>query len=173
MKEPPAPAPLVFTRTFDAPVEDVYRLWTDPALVRLWWGIAGSTILRCDLDVRVGGKWRIDMQVASGKVYPNAGEYLEVVPNERLVYTDVPNATIAEWQGEPPQPRRNVVRFADRDGKTAVTLRIEFATEADRERMLTFGMHKGLSQALDRLEELIASHKGRLFFGQPDTNRQP
>lgn len=156
-----APAPLVITRSFDAPVGDVYRLWTDPALVSRWWGIEGSTIPRCELDVRVGGKWRIDMQAPSGKVYPNAGEYLEVVPNERLVYTDVPDPGIAEWQGEPPQPRRNVVRFAEEDGRTIVTLEIAFATAADRERMLALGMHHGLSQALDRLAELIASMKDR------------
>jgi uncharacterized protein YndB with AHSA1/START domain len=155
-----APAPLVITRTFDAPIDLVYRLWTDPALVKRWWGVRGSSIPLCELDVRVGGKWRIDMRAPSGKIYPNAGEYLEVVPNERLVYTDVPDPTIAEWQGEPPQPRRNIVRFAERGGRTVVTLQIEFATATDRERMLGFGMHHGLDQSLDRLEELIASLEG-------------
>ena len=156
-----APTPLVITRIFDAPIELVYRLWTDPALVRRWWGIKGSTIPLCELDVRVGGRWRIDMQAPSGKIYRNGGEYLEVVPNERLVYTDVPDPTIAEWQGEPPLPRRNIVRFTEREGKTDVTLQIEFATDADRERMLNFGMDHGLRQSLDRLEELIASLEGR------------
>jgi len=157
MNGPAAPATLVMVRSFDAPVEDVYRLWTDSALVGRWWGIKGSTIPRCELDVRVGGKWRIDMQAPNGKIYPNAGEYLEVVPNERLVYTDVPDPTIAEWRGEPPQPRRNVVRFVQQDGRTVVTLEIHFATAADRERMLALGMQHGLGQALDRLEALIAS----------------
>jgi uncharacterized protein YndB with AHSA1/START domain len=135
-------------------------LWTDPALVKRWWGVKGSTIRLCELDVRVGGKWRIDMQAPSGTIYPNAGEYLDVVANERLVYTDVPDPSIAEWQGEPPQPRRNIVRFIEREGKTVVTLQIEFATATDHERMLGLGMHHGLDQSFDRLQELIASLEG-------------
>lgn len=153
------------TRAFDAPVELVYRLWTDPALVRRWWGIKGSTIPLCDLDVRVGGKWRIEMQTPDGTIYPNAGEYLEVSRNERLVYTDVPDPTIAEWQGEPPRPRRNIVNFTARDERTLVTLEIEFATATERERFLALGIHHGIGQSLDKLEALIASLKG----GPPPT----
>lgn len=158
MKSSPALPLLTITRRFEAPVELVYRLWTDPDLMKRWWGIKGSTVPVCELDVRPGGKWRIEMRTADGTIYPNAGEYLEVVPNQRLVYTDVPDPAITEWNGDPPQVRRNRVHFDDRNGVVVlVTLEIEFANEAERERMLGFGMQRGIEQSLDRLEELIAS----------------
>ena len=84
-------------RAFDASPEDVFRLWTDPALVSQWWGIKGSTIDGCHLDVRVGGRWHIEMRTASGRVYPNGGTYLEVVPNERIVFLNEPDPAIPEW----------------------------------------------------------------------------
>lgn len=144
------------TRTFEAPVSLAYRLWTDPALVARWWGIAGSTIPLCELDVRVGGRWRIHMQTASGKIYPNGGEYLEVLPHERIVYTDEPDPSIAEWEGRPPGVSRHVVHFEPQGARTMVTLEVICASTADRDRLLALGMRNGLGEGLDRLAELIA-----------------
>src|SRR5262245_50329861 len=80
-------AEFTLSRVFAAPRDVMFRIWTDPQYVRLWWGLDGTTNPICELDVRVGGRWRIDMRTADGTVYRNGGEYLEVVENERLVST--------------------------------------------------------------------------------------
>jgi len=147
---------LTLTRTFAAPCAEVYRMWTDPALVAQWWGIAGSTVPLCELDVRVGGAWRIHMRTASGKIYPNGGTYLDVVPQSRLVYSDEPDPAIAEWSGEVPGTIEHTVRFEPRAAGTLVTLDVLFAAAADRRRLIGFGMDKGLGQGLDRLAQLFA-----------------
>lgn len=145
-------------REFRAPVSLAWQLWTQPAYVAMWWGIKGCTIPVCELDVRPGGLWRIDMQTADGTVYRNGGRYLEVEPERLLVYSDVPDAATAEWEGNVPGSRTNTVRFAPDQDRCRIDIAISFATLDDRERFLGFGIDKGIAQSLDRLEALIASH---------------
>lgn len=95
------------------------------------------------------------MQTASGKLYPNAGEYIEVIPNSRLVYSDEPDPSIAEWHGDIPGRIQHTVRFDQLDLATLVTLDVTFASAADRRRLVGFGMDKGLEQGLDRLTQLL------------------
>ena len=78
---------LVLTRVFNAPRERVWKAWTDPNQVAQWWGPAGFTNPRCEVDVRPGGVLRIDMRGPDGTVYPMSGVYREVVSPERLVFT--------------------------------------------------------------------------------------
>lgn len=149
-------------RTFNAPVECVFRLWTDPLLVAQWWGIKDCTIPHCVLDVSVGGRWRIDMRTLSGALYRNQGSYLEVVENERLSYSDEPDPEIREWAGKPPGQSRHTVIFTPQGKRTHVHFEVTLASPADRERLLALGMRGGWTQSFDRLEELIegADHAG-------------
>ncbi|WP_214477497.1 SRPBCC domain-containing protein [Mesorhizobium sp. dw_380] len=150
-------------RIFNAPIERVFRLWTDPLLVAQWWGIRDCTIPHCVLDVRVGGRWRIDMLTASGVLYRNQGSYIEVVENSRLSYSDEPDPEIREWAGKPPGQSRHTVTFTPHGGQTHVHFEVTLASAADRERLLALGMRDGWSQSFDRLEQLIrqgASHAG-------------
>lgn len=159
-------ATLTLTRTFDAPRALVYRLWTDARYVALWWGIDGSTNPVCVLDVRPGGRWRIDMRTASGTVYPNGGEYLEVVENERLVYTDQPSATSPAWkETRPPGVAVHTVIFLDEGDRTRVHLHIRFASKEDRDRVAKTGFREGIGQSLDRLSHLL----GHLKAGTVET----
>ncbi len=144
-------------RAFDASPEDVFRLWTDPALVSQWWGIKGSTIDGCHLDVRVGGRWHIEMRTASGRVYPNGGTYLEVVPNERIVFLNEPDPAIPEWNGDVPSPSRHTVTFDGTGERTMVTIDILFESKAERDRMVGLGMKNGLEQGLDRLQAFVTN----------------
>ncbi len=146
---------LVLTRLFQAPRALVFRIWTDPGYVAQWWGIEGADNPVCELDVRPGGDWRIEMRTAGGKVYPNRGTYLEVIPDTRLVYSDVPDPGIAEWGGDVPPPRVHTVTFEDEGDRTRVTLRVRLGSPADKARMLEFGMDRGLAQGLDRLARLL------------------
>jgi uncharacterized protein YndB with AHSA1/START domain len=144
------------TRVFDAQRDLVFKVWTDPRYVALWWGIDGATNPHCELDVRVGGAWRIDMRTASGTVYRNAGVFLQVVVNERLVYSDVPDPASPAWAGAPPRPYVHTVSFEDAEaGRTRVTLSVRTESAADCERLLRLGMREGIGQGLDRLARLL------------------
>lgn len=142
-------------RTFNAPVERVFRLWTDPLLVAQWWGIKDCTIPHCVLDVSVGGRWRIDMRTLSGALYRNQGRYLEIVENQWLSYSDEPDPEIREWAGKPPGQSRHTVTFTPDGSGTHVRFEVTLASAADRERLLALGMRGGWTQSFDRLEELI------------------
>lgn len=143
------------SRVFDAPRHLVYRVWTDPKYVALWWGIEGATNVRCELDVRPGGAWRIDMRTAGGTVYPNGGVFLEVIANERLVYNDLPTGAFAE-AGAAPGARLNTVLFEDdKSGGTRVSLTIRAESAAACQQLLKQGMREGIGQALDRLSRLL------------------
>lgn len=150
-------------RIFNAPVERVFKLWTDPLLVAQWWGIRDCTIPHCVLDVRVGGRWRIDMLTASGALYRNQGSYLEVVENLRLSYRDEPDPEIREWAGKPPGQSRHTITFTPDGARTHVHFEVTLASTADRERLLALGMRGGWMQSFDRLQQLInggADHAG-------------
>src|SRR5580704_17141265 len=88
----PAAAPereVIITRIFDAPRSLVFKAWTDPKHIQRWWGPKGFTNPVCELDVRVGGAWRIVMRGPNGVDYPGSGVYREIVEPERLVFTNI------------------------------------------------------------------------------------
>src|SRR5437762_442908 len=79
---------LIIERVFDAPREVVWKAWTDPEMYKSWWGPKGFTSPECTMDVRVGGTYINCMQGTDGKKFYGAGVFREIVPNERLSYTD-------------------------------------------------------------------------------------
>ena len=79
---------LVITRVFDAPRELVFKVWTDPKHLAQWWGPRCFTNPVCEVDLRVGGAWRIIMRAPDGAEYPGGGIYREIVRNEKLVFTN-------------------------------------------------------------------------------------
>ena len=132
----------------------MYKVWADPHYVRQWWGVDGSTIVLCELDVRPGGRFRIDMKASDGTVYVNRGTYLEVVVNERIVTQDELDANAAT--GNVPAGIHTVT-FADVAGKTLVTLTSRFETVDERDLMVRYGMVEGIHQSLKRFEQLVTS----------------
>ncbi len=82
-------SPLVeITRTFRAPVERVWKAWTDPEMAKLWWGPENFSCPEAKIDFRVGGKYLLAMKDPSGKINWSAGEYQEIVPLKKIVATD-------------------------------------------------------------------------------------
>ncbi|HVA28123.1 MAG TPA: SRPBCC domain-containing protein [Candidatus Baltobacteraceae bacterium] len=143
---------LVLQRTFDAPRELVFKIWTDPAYVARWWGVEGCTIVTCELDVRPSGTFRIDMKTQDGNVYVNRGIYVDVRPNEYISYRDVRDP--ADLPGPIPSGFHSTT-FEDAWGKTLVTLTSRFDSVADRDLMARLGVIGGITQSFDRLERLI------------------
>ena len=140
------------TRAFDAPRELVYRMWTDPKHMAQWWGPKGFSNPVCEMDVRAGGKMRIDMRAPDGTVYPMTGVFHEVVPNKRLVFT----AVAEESDGRPQLTSHTIVTFEESAGKTTVFVYANALGLAPVAPQMLAGMEQGWSGSLDRLAELVA-----------------
>jgi len=138
---------LVVTRTFDAPPEMVFKAWSEAELFRRWWvpkGL-GVSLVSCDMDVRTGGKYRLEFG-AGDDTMAFYGKYLDVIPNERIVWTNDEGKAGAV----------TTVTFEDQGGKTLLTFHELYpSTEALEEAMA--GSAAGLPTQLDQLDELLSS----------------
>jgi uncharacterized protein YndB with AHSA1/START domain len=144
---------LVLTRLIDAPREKLYRAWTDPALLKQWFAPAPWTTPVAELDVRPGGASLIVMRGPDGKEFPNRGVYLEVVPNERLVFTD---AYCAAWEPSQKPFMTVIVTFEEEAGRTRYAARVRHWTIEDRKAHEEMGFHTGWGQCADQLAALVA-----------------
>lgn len=143
---------LVLERTFDAPREKVFRAWTEPKLLKQWFVPSPWTISGVALDVRPGGQSHVVMRDPDGNDYPNRGVYLEVVENEKLVFTD---AFTTAWEPSDKPFMLAIVTFDDLDGKTRYTARVRHWTAQDREAHEEMGFHEGWGKCADQLAELL------------------
>src|SRR3954452_19492981 len=107
---------ILVTRDFDAPRHLVFRAWTTPELVRRWWHANRGEMTVAEIDLRVGGAWRYVMVAEGGMEVGFHGEYREIVPNERIVSTEV-------YEGAPAgEPNVNTMTLAEDDGRTTMTI---------------------------------------------------
>ena len=140
----------VATRTFDAPARLVYEAWRNPDLFRKWWVPegAGMTLESCEMDVRTGGRYRLVFRhPAFDEPMAFFGRYLDVVPNERIAWTN-------EESGD--QGAVTTVTFEERDGRTLVTYSEVYPTaEACNEALA--GSDKGLPGQFAQLDALLAA----------------
>jgi uncharacterized protein YndB with AHSA1/START domain len=153
----PTDEQILVTREFDAPRHLVYKAMTTPDLVRRWWHAKRGEVTACEIDLRVGGKWRYAMVADDGTEVGFHGEYVEIVPDERIVtrevYEGLPEG-VSEEQGS----TVNTATFADAgDGRTELTLLIQTASKFARDAIIESGMEDGLQDALDLLEETAKS----------------
>jgi uncharacterized protein YndB with AHSA1/START domain len=141
---------LVVIRSFAAPADMVYQAWADPALFRQWWvpRSYGMTLISCEMDVRVGGTYRLEIGHASHD-QPMAfyGTYLEVEPASRLVWTNE----------ESPDGAITTVSFTERDGRTEVTVSNLFPSAEALETELASGACDGTTESLNQLQEFLGS----------------
>ena len=146
---------LVLMREIDAPREKIFRAWTDPELLKQWfcpkpWGVSHA-----ELDVRSGGSSVIVMNGPNGEVVDNRGVYLEVVPNEKIVFTD---AFKTAWvPSEKPFMTGIVLLEPLGDGKTKYTAIARHWTEEDKKTHEAMGFHEGWGAATDQLAALVAT----------------
>jgi len=150
---------LVLTRIIDAPPEKLFRAWTDPELLKQWFAPLPYTTPHAELDVRPGGSSLIVMRGPDGNEFPNRGVYLEVVENERLVFTD---AYTKAWEPSEKPFMTVILTFEDYEGedheggKTRYTARVLHWVVADREMHEKMGFHEGWGQCADQLAALVA-----------------
>jgi uncharacterized protein YndB with AHSA1/START domain len=139
---------LVVTRRFDAPPTTVYRAWSQPELFRRWWmpkSVSGVSLVSCDMDVRTGGKYRLEFSAGGSDTMAFYGKYLEVVPNERIVWTND--------EGE--EGAVTTVTFEEQGGKTLLTFHEVYPSQEALEEALQ-GSAAGLPEQLEQLDELLS-----------------
>lgn len=156
---------LTITRVFDAPRELVFKAWTDPEIVKQWWGPKDFTAPYAKMDLRPGGKYLNCMRSPDGKDYWSTGVYREVVASQRIVMTDsfsdehgnVVPASHYGMSSDFPLEMLVTITFEEYQGKTRLTLRhAGFPAGPDRD-----DARQGWSESFDKLDEYLAKSKGR------------
>jgi uncharacterized protein YndB with AHSA1/START domain len=142
---------ITITRVFDAPRAVVFEAWIDPAQLREWWGPKGFTNPVCEFDPRVGGAIRIHMRAPDGNVHPMKGEVREIVPPERLVFTNI----AVDTAGNPIINGLTTVTFAEEGRKTRLTLHTRGTAVVDYAAAYLQGMEMGWTMSIDKLETLL------------------
>ena len=149
----PADDQILITREFDAPKHLVYKAWTTPELVRQWWSGERGEVTTCDIDLRVGGTWRYVMIAHGGLEVGFHGEYHEIVPNERIVCTEV-------YEGMPDAGAVETLTFTEVDSRTTLTMLVQHETQEHRDAHINSGMEGGMQESMDRLERVAVSLAG-------------
>jgi uncharacterized protein YndB with AHSA1/START domain len=137
---------LVVTRLFDAPSRIVFRAWAEAELFRRWWVPegAGITLVSCEMDVRTGGKYRLEFAAGGTDTMAFYGKYLDVVPGERIVWTN----------DEEDEGAVTTVTFEDQGEKTLLTFHELYPSREALDEAMA-GSAAGLPTQLDQLEELL------------------
>jgi uncharacterized protein YndB with AHSA1/START domain len=146
----PADDQLLITREFDAPKHLVYKAYTTPDLVRRWWTGERGEMTECEIDLRVGGTWRYVMIAHGDFEVAFHGEYREIVPNERLVTTEV-------YEGMPDAEAVDHITFTEENGRTTLTMLVQHRNQEERDGHLNSGMEAGMQESMDRLEQVAKS----------------
>ena len=154
-EEPIAEREVVITRVFDVPARLLFEAYSTPEHVMKWLGPKDWPLTHCEMDFRVGGRYRCAMTGPSGKQStPFGGQYLEIIPNKKIVYDDAFEAPGAE--------RMIVtVTFEEADGKTTLTIRTLFPSVAMKNRHLGAGYLIGWNSSLDQLADVSSALERR------------
>ncbi len=150
-----SPKELQMTRMYDAPIEKLWKAWTDQDVVRKWWGPRGVTNPVCEVDARPGGKINIVMRAGkelgsfSGQEWPMSGIFKEVVPMKKLVFTSQALDDVKDIVVE----AEVTVHFEDLGGKTKVIVNIRVTKAGPKSEFALRGMEAGWNQQMDKLSE--------------------
>jgi len=146
----PTDRQIQITREFAAPRQLVYKAYTTPELIKRWWSGDRGEVTSAEVDLRVGGRWRYVMTANGGFEVAFHGEYREVVPNERLVTTEV-------YEGAPEGEAVVTHIFAEKDGRTTLTILMELPDRESRDAVINSGMEGGMQESMDHLEQVAIS----------------
>jgi uncharacterized protein YndB with AHSA1/START domain len=149
----PTDRQIVLTRVFDAPRRMVFDAFTKPELLRRWFGARGWNLVVCEVDLRVGGGWRFVSRGPDGDHMGQGGVYREIVPPDRLAYTEV-------FDGQS-YPGESLIAhdFVEQGGRTTLTSTLLYATREGRDTVLRYPMARGVAESYDRLAGLLRSRR--------------
>ncbi len=146
----PTETQILIAREFAAPSGLVYRAWTTPELVRRWWHADRGEVTVAEIDLRVGGRWRYVLRTPDGFEVAFHGEYREIVPPERLVWTEV-------YEAVPDAETLQTMTLTERDGRTSMAILGEYGSRDVRDAVIASGMEAGMQDALSLLEQAAAT----------------
>ena len=146
----PSDREIVITRSFDAPRGLVWQCYTRPELLKRWYGLPDWAMTICEIDLRVGGKWRFGTKSPDGFEMISKGVYREIVEPDTLVGTEIYEA---DWTGV---ETITSLRLAESGGVTTVTTTVTYASKQARDGALATPMATGMEIGFKRLDELVA-----------------
>jgi uncharacterized protein YndB with AHSA1/START domain len=146
----PSDTQILITREFAAPKHLVYKAWTTPELIKRWWSANRGEVTIAEVDLRVGGMWRYVMIAEGGFEVGFHGEYREIVPNERIVSTEV-------FEGMPGAEAVDTLTLTEKAGRTTLSVLVQHQTKAHRDAHIESGMEAGMQDAMDLLEQVAIS----------------
>jgi uncharacterized protein YndB with AHSA1/START domain len=146
----PTDEQILITREFDAPKHLVYKAWTTPELVERWWSGQRGKVTLAEIDLRVGGRWRYVMEADGGFEVGFHGEFREIVPNERIVSTEV-------YEGFPDGEALNTLTLTEENGRTTLSVLVQHSSKEHRDAHINSGMEAGMQEAMDLLEQVAIS----------------
>ena len=164
----PSDTEILIERDFDAPKHLVYRAYTEPELVRRWWPGKRGEMRTCEIDLKVGGQWRYVMRANNDFEVAFHGEFSEIVPNERLVTTEV-------YEGAPPglEDPINIVTFEESGGRTTLTILMRVESREVRDMIIDSGMEGGMQEGMALLEQIARELAGARAAGGRRRGRRP
>jgi uncharacterized protein YndB with AHSA1/START domain len=154
-EEPMADREVVIRRVFDAPARLLFEACSKPEHVAKWFGPKGWPITLCEMDFRKGGRFRFAMTGPDGiQNTPFGGEYLDIVPNQKIVYDNA---------FEEPGAEKMIVTmtYDENDGKTTLTIHTLFASVAMRNEHVQGGIEAGINSGLDQLVDVVADLRAK------------
>jgi len=146
----PTDTQILITREFAAPRHLIYTAWTTPELIKRWWSGDRGEVTTVDVDLRVGGAWRYVMVANGGFEVAFHGEYREIVPNERIVSTEI-------YEGMPDGKAVDTLTLTEKDGRTTLTILVQHTSREHRDAHVNSGMEGGMQEAMDHLEQVAVS----------------
>ena len=147
----PTDCEIVLTRVFDAPRNMVFDAFTKPELLKRWFGPRGWNLVTCEVDFRVGGKWRFILQGPDNRKMGMYGVYREIDAPKRTVHME----SFDDFPGE----SQVTSVWIEQDGKTTLIATVLAASKEARDAVLESGMEHGAAETYDRLAELLASQQ--------------
>ena len=146
----PTATQILITREFDAPRHLVYRAYTTPELIKRWWAGQRGEVTSAEVDLRPGGTWRYVMIANGGFEVAFHGEYKEIIPDERIVTTDV-------FEGMPDAAALTTATFTETGGRTLLSVLVEHSSQANRDAHINSGMEGGMQESMTKLEQVARS----------------
>jgi uncharacterized protein YndB with AHSA1/START domain len=157
---------LVITRIFDSPVENVWKAWNDPGILMQWWGPKTFTSPFCKVDFRLGGRYLNCMRSPEGRDYWSTGEYREIVPYKKIVYSDnfsdengnIVQPSFYDLPGEWPEELLVTVEFEENDKRTKMTLHHAGMPSGKMSEMAEQGWNESFDKLAESLKKLIGEY---------------
>jgi uncharacterized protein YndB with AHSA1/START domain len=154
---------LTLIRTFDAPLDVVWKAWTDAELLKQWWGPDNVSIPECSVDLRVGGRFYIVMEAGEGMgpykgtKWPMDAKFTEVVPNTKLSYTA--QAWVDGDKEETTIDQTTDITLTEANGKTEMKIVAIVHKTGPKAGMAVQGMEAGFTQQLEKLKKFLSAQK--------------